>query len=566
MAPTLFVKPINLYYTLQICLGVCMNISVLVAGAAGDGIKKAGNTVARVLNRLGYFVFVMDDYQSLIRGGHNFSVVTASDKPIHSHSEKIDIVVATNLDSYNKHSSKLKQGGVFIGDISVDGVLNLPMRQIARENQLLPVSRITVGLGALAHFLNIEKSVFYDVFDKTYGKNSDSNKKLFDIGYSYFSNEPIYNISKIGSPKPLITGNQAVALGAVRAGLKVYIAYPMTPATSILHTLASVQKEYNIAVIQAENEIGVANMGLGAAYTGARTMVGTSGGGFALMNETFSLTGMAEVPLVYVEVQRPGPATGVPTYTSQGDLEFVLHAGHGEFPRIVLAPGDIEDAFYMAGQALNLAWKYQVPVILLSDKHIAESTSWVSIDETRITPGDEKRGHGMKRYLITDDGISPLTFPGIPGDMSKTTSYEHDEFGYTTEDPSEIVKMIDKRARKEQTIINEMDKYNPLSVFEGDGETVVVSWGSPKGAILDVQPDFGFKYVQIKWLRPFPSKQLESILSDASKIINIENNSSAPLSKLIRRETGFDVDKNILKYDGRPFTADILKSEFEKVI
>lgn len=357
----------------------------------------------------------------------------------------------------------------------------------------------------------------------------------------------------------MLTGNQAVALGASAAGLDAYFAYPMTPSTSILHFAAENSDELGLKVVQPENEIAVANMAVASAYAGARTMVGTSGGGFALMQETVSLAGMSETPLLLVECQRAGPSTGVPTYTAQGDLEFAVNSGHGEFPLVVLAPRDAEEAFSRAGEALDLAWRYQVPVVLLSDKHLAESRMTADIDPGAVERAEFEQAEGgghYDRYSFTDDGVSPLAFPGDPGAVVKATSYEHTEHGYTTEDPGEVVRMQDKRKRKGKSIESYVEGLDPVNVF-GEGSTAVLSWGSTVGAVLDAvgKLEEPVKVVQPVYLRPFPSR-VSRELERAKRVISVEGNATGQLSGLLRRETGVSVDGEVLKYDMRPFDPD----------
>ena len=372
-------------------------------------------------------------------------------------------------------------------------------------------------------------------------------------------------------PKPLLTGNQAIALGAVKAGLKVYIAYPMTPSTSILHYLAGHQDKLGVTVVQPENEIAVIIMALGASYAGARSMVASSGGGFALMQEAISMSGITEVPVVIVECQRGGPSTGVATYTSQADLKFVINAGHGDFPKVVVAPGDTEEAFYKTAEALNLAWKYQVPVIVLSDKHLSESYKTTSIDESNISKEEVKMangGIGYKRYELTEDGISPLAFPGTLGAVVKANSYEHNPNGYATDEPELINKMQEKRLRKYAQLITDLRSRETVKIYgEKDADNLVVSWGSTKGAILEAIKLLKrkFKFLHVIYLKPFPVWEVKKHLDKAKNVISVECNSNGQFASLLREETGFLVNKKILKYDSRPFDPEDLANRIEEV-
>jgi 2-oxoglutarate ferredoxin oxidoreductase subunit alpha len=343
----------------------------------------------------------------------------------------------------------------------------------------------------------------------------------------------------------------------------------MTPASAILHYLAAHENELGVVTVHPESEIGVALMALGAAYAGARAMVGTSGGGFALMTEALSLSGQGELPIVIVEAQRPGPSTGVPTYTAQGDLAFVVNAGHGEILRAVLAPGDAEEAFYTAGLAMNLAWKFQIPAFVLSDKHLSESIFSFEPDPDKVKPETpllwNNRGE-YKRYLDTQNGISPLAFPGNPSAIVKATSYEHDENGITTEEPEAISRMQRKRLRKRKTLEDELEKYETVNVYgNADSKAALLCWGSTKGACIEVAEALDLKVVQPLILEPLPVKALKKALSGVDKIIDVEVNATGQLAKLISGH-GLCIDDMILRFDGRPFTVDVLLDNVKEVL
>lgn len=353
--------------------------NVLIAGEAGDGVRAAGNVVGRIFNRHGLYSFVRDDYQSLIRGGHNFSQVRGSSEKIWSHIEKTDVVLAFDERSIENHEERLDKEGLLIfdsDDLDHDSEKSrpMPLTSMVEEVEGIEIMRNSAAIGAIAHLFGLNLDIVKEVMEQVYGKKAEKNVSLAEKGFEY-SVENFEQIRDLEFPDreeaPLLTGNQAIAMGAAKAGLDVYIAYPMTPSTSILHFTANHEEELDLTVVQPENEIGVINMALGSAYAGARSMIATSGGGYSLMQEAMSLAGMSESPILVIECQRAGPSTGVPTYTSQADLDLALNSGQGEFQSIVLAPGDSEEAFYRSGEALNLAWKYQVPVILLSDKHLS---------------------------------------------------------------------------------------------------------------------------------------------------------------------------------------------------
>ena len=546
-------------------------ISILIGGKAGDGIRQAGHTLARLLNRIGYRIFFYDDYPSLIRGGHNFSIIRASKKKIEAHKEKVDLIVALNQYAVEKHKHRLNSGGMILYDsekVEARGV-GVDFMGIVKELKGVPIMRNTAAIGALAKVLNIEWPVLESVMMDTIEKEIDLNIKIAQSAYDRVEKAWL-SVPKLNQKMlPLVSGNEAIALGAVQAGLNMYIAYPMTPASAILHYLAEHEDDLGVVTIHPESEIGVALMALGAAYAGARIMVGTSGGGFALMTEALSLSGQGELPILFVMVQRPGPSTGVPTYTMQGDLSFVIHSGHGEFLKVVLAPGNVEEAFYLTGLAMNIAWKFQIPCFVLSDKHLSESIFSFEADLKKVKPEDpllwDAQGE-YKRYLDTQNGISPLAFPGNPAAIVKATSYEHDEYGITTEESEQIARMQQKRLRKKKTIENELSKHEQVKVYGNlESKTVLLCWGSTKGACMEVAEELGLKVVQPLVLEPLPIEPLKKVLSDADKIIDVEVNATGQLAKLLSAH-GICIDDMILRFDGRPFTVDFLLEKVKEVL
>lgn len=539
-------------------------ISVLIGGKAGDGVKLGSNILARLFNRLGYSVFVYEDYPSLIRGGHNFSLVRASAEHIEASTDSVDILIALNQETVETHKHRLKKDGLIIFDsdsVKSDGI-GVPLSKIAKDNSLPSIVRNIISFGAVCKFLGVDFSLVENIIKDAVSKKTEENIAVAKIGYDSVSDKKI-DLKKLDNTAcPLITGNDAVALGAVKAGLKAYVAYPMTPASSILHTLAALQDDLGIAVVHPENEIAVALMAEGLAYAGVRSMVGTSGGGFALMTESLSFAGIAEFPIVFVLSQRPGPATGVPTYTTQGDLFFALHGGHGEFPRIVLAPGNVDEAFYFSAFALNLAWMFQTPVVLLLDKHLSESTYSSSFDENNvatITPKLWNKKDIYKRYSFSEDGISPLAFPGDDA-VIKATSYEHDEAGITVEDSQQVIDMFEKREKKRAAISSYLDGKETLNVFEENvknSDVVLVAWGSTTGVVKEAGKKLGLKVIQPVFLDPLPVKKIKDALKDAKKVVCVEINATGQLATLLRNN-GISVDDCLLKFDGRPFAVDEL--------
>jgi 2-oxoglutarate ferredoxin oxidoreductase subunit alpha len=548
--------------------------TVLIGGAAGDGVREAGVSLGQLLAKVGYDVFSSFDYPSLIRGGHNASRTSFSGKKITSDYANLDTLIALDEETVKLHLGELAEDGVVFADnfedddkkkLGARGVV-LPMSAFARELKAPPIMRNSAALGATCYLLDLPLETMTlrlrEIFKE---KGYEANITLATMGYEYlekmgFKHPKQLQHEKISEGKEFVDGNTAFAKGLATAGLNFYVAYPMTPSSSILHYLAQNQEALGIKVIQPENELAVINMALGMVYAGKRTAIGTAGGGFALMQEAFSLAGMAELPLVVAVSQRQAPATGSPTHTSQGDLRFAMHAGHGEFPRIVLAPGDPAEAFECGIMALNLAWKYQLPVIILLDKQLSEnaSTNILHADKPTIENGeilgnvDGRYG----RYAITESGVSPMAFPGMPGLTVKADSYEHDEDGITTEDPKIVKAMSDKRFAKAKGIKKEMANSAAVKVY-GDpkSKNVIVFWGSTKGAVLEAAKhlDKPAKLVQIVWLVPFDGEKVAEELKGAKKIIDVEANRTAQLASLIREKTGIEIRDKILKYDSMPF-------------
>ncbi len=545
--------------------------SVLIGGKAGDGIKQAGIMAAKIFGELGYRVFLYDDYPSLIRGGHNFCIIRASKEEVLSHNNQVDLILALNRETIERHQHRLKKGGEIIYSSRIEGVsrgVGIGFEEIVKELGGIPIMKNSAAIGALSALLGIERQVLDGVFEKNINKQLDLNKEIAGRAYAEIK-EVLFKVERLDSePLPLFTGNEAIALGAVNAGLDLYIAYPMTPATSILHFLAEQQDRLGVVTVHPENEISVATMALGAAYAGARTMVGTSGGGFALMTETVSFAGQAEIPILFVECQRAGPGTGVPTYTMQADLLFVLNSGHGDFPRLVVAPGDAEEAFYLSGLALDAAWHFQIPAFLLSDKHLSESIfSFTYPEGEREKPPMVawKGGEGQyKRYAFTESGISPLAFPGQKGCIVKATSYEHDEYGITTEEPEKIMKMQDKRLKKKEGLVHFLEKTEQVKVYgDRDSKTCLVCWGSTKGACVEAALELGLKVVQPLVVEPFPERQFRQALGSSNRLIGVEVNATGQLSRLLS-SYGIHMDSTILRYDSLPFTPDDLKGRLKE--
>ncbi len=490
-----------------------MRINVLFGGQAGQGPNILTQILGRALVKQGYYVFFSRDYQSLIRGGHNFNVLTFSDEETHSNDSKMDIIIALDENTEKLHEKELKQNGVMLKGSGEN------MYYAGRLFKLLCLD-----------FSLLEKEL--RELEKRYDENMIEGKK----GYDEEKQEVCKVIFRSGKDSSFLNGNQGISEGAIKSGMDVYYAYPMTPATNVLSELAEKQIEKNILVLEMESEIAVINAAIGSSITGAKAMIGTSGGGFDLMTESLSLAGIAEVPLVIYLAQRPGPSTGVATYTGQGDLQMARYSGHGEFNRLVLSPGDPKECEELTSEAFYFSQKFKIPAIIISDKHLAESF---------YTTGEK----------------SKITFSEKSTSLKRFNSYETDEFGSATENAEIIKKNVEQRIKKEKEISEEAKKFSQYKVYgKKDSKNVIVSWGSTKGAILDAIKDLDVKFIQILYIEPFPLEIKKELFGN---LILIENNATGQLGDVIAEKTGvFIEDKNkILRYDGRPFLADELREE-----
>jgi len=492
-----------------------MKKSILIGGKAGQGANLLLHLLAESLVEEGYYVFYSRDYQSLIRGGHNFNQLCFSDSSVSSNESKVDMIVALDETTEKNHSSKLKKEGIILK---------------GKESNMFFAGRIFNILGIEFKFLDKRLKEL----KSRYNENIIEAKRGFELEAQKIK------LSKSRNKGKLYSGSEGITLGAIKSGLDVYYAYPMTPATPVLGELAQRQKEDNILVLELENEIAVANAGCGTAMTGAKTMVGTAGGGFDLMTETLSMIGIAEIPLVFYLAQRPGPGTGVATYSSQGDLNIALYSGHGEFPRVVLAPGDPCEAEEMTNQCFYFSQKYGIPAIVLSDKHLGES--YYSI-ERKPRIAKVKKQHSLKRY----------------------NSYEVDSEGSATEDSERVIKNVNKRLDKKEDIFKEAKKFKQYKVYgRKNSNNCVLFWGSTKGAVLDAIGNLDICAIQVLHMDPFP-EEIEKLVQKKNLIL-IESNATGIFGRLVRKKTGIEIkDKNkILRYDGREFFSDELHEEIKR--
>lgn len=550
--------------------------NLLIGGEAGQGIETTVAMLEKFLKKSGYFVYTTRDFMSRVRGGHNFSIVRFADKAINSHSNILDGIIALNEETISIHKNKLKDNGFILCDTSINTDDSRAIR--------LNINEMAKNIGNP----RVAGSISIGVILKLFGESIDTAEEVMKsslreefIKINIEAIEQGYNNVESKFPKlqgdfqdyMMISGNDALALGAIAGGLKFYSAYPMSPATSIMEYLASKSKETGIVVEQAEDEIAASNMAIGASYAGVKAMTATSGGGFSLMVESIGLAGIAEVPVVLVNVQRPGPATGLPTRTEQSDLRFVISASQGEFPRMVIAVRNQEDAFYQTARALNLAEKYQIPVIILSDQYLADGTSTVKpFDFSEITieksANEEDISGEYLRYQYTEDGISPRLIPGKTKHLVAADSDEHNERGWITESATTRIQMVDKRMKKLEKLEEELQE--PIFLGNEDCQTLFVGWGSTCGPIIEAIETLNNtetnKYGALVFgdIYPLPRKKLEEISATAKHIINIEQNATGQLAGLIREVTGISCTSSILKYDGRQITAEEIVDEVLK--
>lgn len=552
------------------------NFSVLIGGKAGFGIDKSGAIIGRLFNQLGYRIYIYRDYPSVIRGGHTFSIIRASKARIATHQNKIDFLLALNQETLDLHRAKLNKDCLFIYDseaVKINPVatcgIGIPLGQILKKENASEIMRNTCIIGAFCKAAGIKWEVLDYVLRKEITKEIDLNLKVARSGFDA-SNESTKIEQLEQKSLPLLSGSQAVGLGLIKAGLKTYIAYPMTPASPLLHFLAEAAPDFGLDVIHPESEIGVILMALGFSYMGKKVAVGTSGGGFCLMTEGLSFAGMAELPIVIMMGQRPGPSTGLPTYSSQTDLHFVLNAGQGEFPRFIVAPGDPEEAYYWSAVAMNMAWKYQLPSFILSDKNLAEGVFNFDLDSIKEIKEEmpllwDKQAP-YKRYSFSENGVSPLAFVPEKDAVIKINSYEHDEAGITTEDCNLTTMMNDKRLGKEKYLAQELEGFESVKVHGNkDSQTALLCWGSNKGVCVEVAQNLGLKVIQPLVLSPFPVKQFQEAIKGVKKIISVENNATGQLVRLLKIY-GFDCSAKIFKYDGRPFSLDELEVKTKELI
>jgi 2-oxoglutarate ferredoxin oxidoreductase subunit alpha len=580
------------------------DLSITIAGFAGQGVKTAGAAFAKVCSRAGLHVFINEEYPSNIKGEHTYSQIMVSEQPVGAHSRVIDVLLALDKRSIATHQAALRPGGALIydgadlavspvdkglGDVAITRddllVMDLPLVEMAREvgggHRMLN----SVGLGAVQGLLRFDFDELARTMTRSLArlgddlvqKNLAGARRSYDLALAEYSSRFDVLLQRCGGSKRMVlTGNDAIGLGILKAGVKLYSGYPMTPSSSVLSQMATHGRQFGMVSLLTEDEIAGLGMAIGAGFAGIRAMTGTSGGGFCLMSEYLGLAGMCEIPVVILEGQRPGPATGLPTRTEQGDLKFVLSAHQGDFPRIVIAPGTVHQAFEWAFESFNLAERYQTPVILLSDKHLGEC-SWTcepfdttgrAIDRGEVlTEQQVSKLEDFRRYLDTESGISPRVLPGTPGGVHRATGNEHTDHGYLSEASEDRVRQMKKRLRK----LDSLDVSEIGVTFHGpeDADVTLVGWGSCSPVILEAMSllerhGVVSNFLQVIFMSPFPTESVRQVLSKAKTTMAIENNATGQLADVITEKTALQVDHRVLKFDGRQFFRDELATMIEQ--
>ncbi|HEY1298514.1 MAG TPA: 2-oxoacid:acceptor oxidoreductase subunit alpha [Chloroflexota bacterium] len=568
-------------------------MAIGIGGAAGQGIATPGDILARIFVRRGLNLKTYSAYQSIVRGGHILLTLRTGDQPILSTGDRLDMLVTLNQDTMDRHLHLMGSGSVVLYNAdkiqpgtAADGVQLCPfsVKELAPSAKGDLVQN-TIALAAILQLIGVDFDVLEDIVTLQFNRKGqaaiDENVGVARAGYEHsvrnFQRFPT-PLPKLDKPLAFVDGNSALAMGGAAAGVRFYCAYPMSPSTGVLHWMARHGQQLGIMVRQVEDELGVINMAIGAAHTGARAMCATSGGGFALMTEALGAAAMMEVPVVCIDVQRAGPATGVPTKTEQGDLWQVLGAGQGDYPRLIVAPTTIEDCFKTVPELFNLAERFQCPGIILSDLLISEGRSSVDpdalnfdvpIDRGELVGANGSNGHAngsangvttYRRYEFTDSGVSPRAFPGTEGYVHVVATDEHDDEGGLISDeytnPHKRQAMHEKRMRKMEGVLPRIEA--PQLFGPAEADVTLLGWGSTQGVIREAMEQLATQNVvannlQIKWLVPLHADAIMEQLGKASRVIIVENNYSGQFARYLRSETSFVADGHIRKYDGEPF-------------
>lgn len=543
--------------------------NIAISGEAGQGIKTSGDLLAKSLFRAGYYIHGDKSYHSRIRGGEYISRVRVSEEPCYAMVETPDLVVSLSSDITNSIEETFKESTVILADENDENlrgnVLQFDFKKIAKEIGNVVTMNVLI-VSSILSLMDVPIDIPEEILKKKFAKKEDAlkmNLKALKVGYGIN-----LGIKKPGLQKKrrdgmvVLTGNEAAGLGAISAGCKFLSAYPMTPGSGVMIYLANKAEKYGIVVEQAEDEIAAINMAIGASFAGARAMVTTSGGGFALMEEGVSLAGMTETPVVIADAQRPGPATGLPTRTGQEDFFLTLKSGHGEFARYIVAPRTSKEAFELMEKAFYIADKYQIPAFFLMSQQLTDSEMTVVQPESNkdynerfiIDDADEN----YKRFYLTESGVSPRAIPGGKA-IVKVDSDEHDEEGRITEDLKIRVQMVEKRVKKEREVLKDI---NPPLKYNMDSEVILIGWGDSWGAIDEVCRNNKLGYVHFNELYPIDEDFLHDLKN--KRLISVEGNFGGHFAEYLRSITGYDTE-HIGKYDGRPICPHWLEEKLKGV-
>ncbi|MBD3279356.1 MAG: 2-oxoacid:acceptor oxidoreductase subunit alpha [Candidatus Pacebacteria bacterium] len=560
-----------------------------IAGQAGEGVMVSAKLLAKAVMRHGWQAFNYLEYPSLIKGGHQTGQVYAAAKQAYCQYRRLDLLIIFHQQGFVEHQDEIDARTIvfYNSDLIDESILKkypqfkaklypLPFFSLAKQAASQQIAANVVALGASAYVLGLKRKVLSKLIKEEFQAKGQkiikANLAALQIGHDAAAAQlsPLFKVTSKQTKQLLLNGNEAVALGAIAAGVQYFSGYPMTPTSSLMHYLAAAQQHYPLVVKHTEDEIAGINQALGAAYAGVRAMTATSGGGFALMVEGLSLAGVTELPIVIAYGMRQGPATGLPTWTSQADLQFVLRAGHGEFQRVVLTPGTIQEHFELTQQAFVLAEKFQIPVFILSDKYALESHQTMAQPQlsyalkryAMVKEQDLPKDDSYRRYKLTRSGVSPRSVPGQAHGLQVTNSYDHDEFGFATEDAQLTKQQIDKRQRKLKGIAQAIPQ--PVLLGPKKAPVTLVSWGSTTNVILELLTKTKkVNAIHLPCVWPFPSKQFQQLAQKAQKLVMIEGNATGQAQQLIRQQTGLVIKDSVRRYDGRPFYVNDLIKELK---
>ncbi len=576
------------------------DISVMIAGKAGDGVLFTGNVLARILKRQGWEISTYRDFPSNIRGEPTNYTIRASLERIYGRGDDVDVFLAFDCEAIIKHAKKMAEGGILLCDgenaVRLPPYENkartfhrFPLRKLARDNFDKEIFKNMIALGALCYILDLDFAIIEKIISEAFLKRKGKEVVQKNIRAIHLGCEKAKEIvvpeerhslvRRKDSDRLFLSGDEAIAFGALAAGCRFFAAYPICPATEIWQWLAVYLPQFNGLVVQTEDELAALNMALGASYAGARAMTSTSGPGASLMMEGFSLAGMAEIPVVVAHVQRVGPSTGMPTKTEQGDLNQWIYGAHGDFPRIILSPGTVEECFEFTIKAFNFAEKYQCPVILLTEQDYGQNfrsvkkfdLSKVKIERGKLLNQEELINiKDFKRYEFTSDGISPRALPGMKKGLHMVEGNEHDERGYRDEEPENRIRMMQKRMKKLKSASKDM--ISPRKWGERDAEIGIIGFGSTFGPIQEAimqlkKKGIKAKYLQMRTLWPFPSKKVEEFIATCKEIFVVENNFSGQLSSLLKSQVRLPFKmRNILNYSSEAFRPQEISLQIQKAL